>query len=45
VDRDGSLIGARSTAKDEAAGRTVTVVCTRIEQATQGLINYEAPQR
>jgi hypothetical protein len=45
VDRDGSLVGGTLTAKDEAAGRTVTVVCTRIEQATQGLINYEAPQR
>ena len=45
VDRDGSLMGGTLTAKDEAGGRTVTVVCTRIEEATQGLINYEAPQR
>ena len=45
VDRDGSLLGGTLTAKDEAGGRSVTVVCTRIEQATQGLVNYEAPQR
>lgn len=43
VDRDGSLVGGTLTAKDEAGGRTVTVVCTRLEQATQGLVNYEAP--
>ena len=45
VDRDGSLVGGTLTAKDEAGGRTVTIVCTRIEGATQGLVNYEAPNR
>jgi len=45
VDRGGNLVGGTLTAKDEAGGRTVTIVCTRIEQATQGLVNYEAPQR
>ena len=44
VDRDGSLVGATLTAKDEAGGRTVTIVCTRIEQATQGLVSYEVGQ-
>lgn len=43
VDRDGSLVGGTLTAKDEAGGRTVTIACTRIEGATQGLVNYEAP--
>ena len=45
VDRDGSLVGGTLTAKDEATGRSATLVCTRIEQATQGLLNYESQQR